>query len=336
MIRAILFSLFFTILVSCNVKNPAYKVNDGRTQGTYYHIVYQQPDGIDLHDSIEQVLSEFDFSLSTYNPESLISAINQNLDSIKTDLYFEEMFEEALFVSQKSNGAFDITVAPLVNLWGFGFQNVSKDDFPDVTSVMPIIGYQKVKLINHKIIKENDAVMLDANAIAQGYSADVVAAFLESKSCVNYLVEIGGEIKCKGINPKGTNWQVGIDKPIEDPTNENSELQQVVSISGVGLATSGNYRKFYYKDGHKYSHTINPKTGFPVEHNLLSATVIAESGMRADAFATAFMVLGVEESLSLCNQIPNMECYLIFEESGENKVVYSPGFKKYLVEEKPQ
>lgn len=331
----------FSIIVlfvfgACGLKDANYIVNDGRTQGTYYHIVYLQPDEIDLHDSIEQVLSEFDFSLSTYNPESLISAINQNVDSVQTDYYFEQMYKEAHYVSEKSKGAFDITVAPLVNLWGFGFQNIPEGEHPDLASIMPFVGYEKIKLIDHKIIKESKVTMLDASAIAQGYSADVVAEYLESKMCENFLVEIGGEIKCKGKNPNGKDWQVGIDKPVEDPTNENQELQQVLAISGVGLATSGNYRKFYYKDGRKFSHTINPKTGYPVDHNLLSATVIAQTGMRADAFATAFMVLGVDKSLKLCEEIPDLECYLIYEEAGENKVVYTPGFKKYLVETKVQ
>lgn len=324
------------IFTSCNIKNADYQVNDGRAQGTFYHIVYQQPNGLDLHDSIQQLLSEFDFSLSTYNSESLISAINQNVDSVKTDLYFEEMYNEALFISKESDGAFDITVASLVNYWGFGFDNMEESDKPEIKKLLSTVGYQKIKLLDHKLIKENKEIILDANAIAQGYSADVIAKFLETKACENYLVEIGGEIVCAGVNPKGISWQVGIDKPDDDPENENQELQQVVAISNVGLATSGNYRKFYYKGGKKFSHTIDPKTGYPVEHSLLSATVIAKTGIRADGFATAFMVMGVDKALKLCNKIPDMECYLIYQENGANKVVFTPGFEKYLVKDKTE
>lgn len=322
--------LALVLLVSCNFSKAKYITNDGQTQGTYYHIVYEHPEGKDLHPDIDQLLSKFDFSLSTYNSESLISAINQNQDSVKTDTFFEEMYKEAVYVSEMSNGAFDITVAPLVNLWGFGFDEEAIKSKPDVNAVLPLVGYKKVRLVNHRIIKENKDIMLDASAIAQGYSSDVVGAFLEENGCKNYMVEIGGEIFCRGQNAKKTNWQVGIDKPVDDPANENEELQEVLSISNVGLATSGNYRKFYYKDGRKFAHTINPKTGYPVEHNLLSATVIAKTSMRADAFATAFMVVGKDSAMALCARVPDMDCYLIYSEGGENKVVYTPGFKKYL------
>ncbi|MPM45506.1 FAD:protein FMN transferase [bioreactor metagenome] len=175
--------------------------------------------------------------------------------------------------------------------------------------------------------------MLDASAIAKGQSSDVIGKLLESNGCENYMIEIGGEVACKGVNPSGKKWQIGIDKPIDSPFDNDDELQTIVAISGVGLATSGNYRQFYYKDGKKYAHTINPKTGYPVDHNLLSATVIAPTCMQADAYATAFMVLGVKNSLALCKKIPGMECYLIYvDDKGNNKVAYSDGFKKYLAE----
>lgn len=332
-------SVYFLLVVvvtffSCNKKNSQkdFIFNEGETQGTFYHITYLQPEGKDLHELIKQKLVEFDFSLSNYNPLSLISAINANKDTV-TDVYFDKMFEAAQIVSENTHGAFDITVAPLVKAWGFGFGNKGHDFMPNIDSIMPFIGYKKIKLEQNHLVKENQQIQLDAAAIAQGYSCDVIADLLMNNGCENFMVEIGGEINCKGLNPKGKKWKIGIDKPTDDPVNENRELQTVVSISNVGLATSGNYRQFYYKDGKKYAHTINPVDGKPVSHNLLSATVIAPDGMMADAYATAFMVMGVDSSLAVCQRINGIDCYLIFSnEKGEFQVVHTPGFKKYLEE----
>lgn len=307
--------------------------NSGKMHGTFYHATYQHPEGKDLQKEIELKMKEFELSLSTFNPQSVISRINQNDDSVITDEYFESMYAEARKVSENSEGAFDITVAPLVNAWGFGFGDQERQKLPDVNSILSYIGYEKIKLENKKIIKSDKRIMLDASAIAKGQSSDVIGKLLESYGCENYMIEIGGEVACKGLNPSGKKWQIGIDKPVDSPFDNDEELQTIVAISGVGLATSGNYRQFYYKDGKKYAHTINPKTGYPVDHNLLSATVIAPTCMQADAYATAFMVLGVEKSLALCKRIPGMDCYLIYvDDAGNNQVVYSDGFKKYFAE----
>ncbi|OIP82467.1 MAG: hypothetical protein AUK44_07745 [Porphyromonadaceae bacterium CG2_30_38_12] len=198
---------------------------------------------------------------------------------------------------------------------------------------MPHVGYQKVQLINHQVIKKDPKVMLDASALAQGLSADLVAKLFEKNGCLNYMIDIGGEIVCKGNNPKGTPWQIGIDKPVDDPENADSELQTVLNISNAAFTTSGNYRKFYYKNGKKYAHTINPKTGMPVLHNLLSATVVAPNCMIADAYATSCMVLGRDEALAFCKKLTNVDCYLIYtDEAGKYQTIYTTGFKKYLKE----
>lgn len=328
--------LYVLIMTSC-VKTPqqeiAYVKNSGKIQGTFYHATYQHPEGKDLQQVIEQKMKEFDQSLSTYNPNSVISRINRNDDSVRTDEYFESMYAEARKVSENSGGAFDITVAPLVNAWGFGFGDQNRKKSPDVKKILEYIGFEKIKLEDKKIIKSDKRIMLDASAIAQGQSSDIVGRLLESYGCKNFMIEIGGEVTCKGLNPSGKKWQIGIDKPIDSPINNDGDLQTIVAISGVGLSTSGNYRQFYYMNGKKYAHTINPKTGCPVEHNLLSATVIAPTCMQADAYATAFMVLGVDSSLALCNRIPDMECYLIYaDEAGNNQVTYTDGFKKYFSE----
>ena len=331
LIMGVLVIIFAFLFYSPFKKQKEYIHNEGKAQGTYYSATYLQPDGKDLQPEIEKLFKEFDLSLSTYNPNSIISKINKNNDSVVTDVYFETMFEAAQKVSEHTNGAFDITVAPLVNAWGFGFGNHERSKAPDVEKLLPLVGYQKVKLVNHKLIKENPDIMIDASAIAQGYSADLIAQLFEKNNCENYMIDIGGEIVCKGVNPKGELWHIGIDKPVDDPENANGELQTIVNVSNVGLTTSGNYRQFYYKDGKKLAHTINPKTGLPVEHNLLSATVVASNCTLADAYATAFMVLGVDSAMKVCKTIDGMDCYLIYtDKDGQYQVTYTEGFKKYL------
>jgi len=303
-----------------------YVHNEGKTQGTYYSATYLQPEGIDLQPKIEEKLHQFDMSLSTYNPQSIISQINNNVDSVRTDAFFEEMYGMARSVSEKTNGAFDITVGPLVKAWGFGsgFHNREKD--PDLSKILPYIGYKKIKFEDHRIIKENPL-------IAQGLSTDIIARLLEENGCTQYMVEIGGEVMCKGLNPKGEKWKIGIDKPIDEPTGENQEFQTIVAISGVAINTSGNYRQFYYRDGKKYAHEIDPRSGYPVVHSLLSATVVAPTCMEADAYATAFMILGVDSAMQICKTIPGMDCYLIYaDKNGKNQVIYTDGFKKYMTE----
>lgn len=332
----IVFAIFVLIGVSVlffKNQHPklAYIHNEGKAQGTYYSATYLQPEGKDLQEQIEKLFNDFDLSLSTYNPNSIISRINQNDDSVMTDEYFEILFNVAQEVSEQTDGAFDMTVAPLVNAWGFGFGNHDRKHEPEVEKILPLIGYKKVKLENHRIIKENSAIMLDASAIAQGYSADLIAELFKKNGCENYMIDIGGEIACKGLNPKSQLWQIGVDKPVDDPENINPQLQTILKLTDVGLTTSGNYRQFYYNDGKKYAHTINPKTGYPVEHNLLSATVVAKNSTLADAYATAFMVLGVDSAIALCNRMPDIDCYLIYsDKDGKYQVRYTNGFKKYL------
>ena len=331
LIMGVLVLIFAFVFYSPFKKQKEYIHNEGKAQGTYYSATYLQPDGKDLQPEIEKLFNEFDLSLSTYNPNSIISKINKNNDSVVTDVYFETMFEAAQKVSEHTNGAFDITVAPLVNAWGFGFGNHERNKAPDVEKLLPLIGYQKVKLVNHRLVKENPDVMIDASAIAQGYSADLIAQLFDKNNCENYMIDIGGEIVCKGLNPKGELWHIGIDKPVDDPENANGELQTIVHLSNVGLTTSGNYRQFYFKDGKKLAHTIHPKTGMPVEHNLLSATVVASNCTLADAYATAFMVLGVDSAMKICKTMPEMDCYLIYtDKDGKYQVTYTEGFEKYL------
>ncbi|GAB1415030.1 FAD:protein FMN transferase [Paludibacter sp.] len=331
-IKQLIICLVTVSLFACQNK-PEYIKNSGSIFGTYYHVTYQQSEGKDLHELIKNEMQKFDMSLSTYNPNSIISRINSNDETIETDEFFNTMFVEAQSVSANTGGAFDITVAPLVNEWGFGFGNHERKEIPKIDSILSFIGYQKVTLKNNHIFKQDRRMMLDASAIAKGLSSDVIGKLLSDNGCKNYMVEIGGEIACKGVNPDGKKWIIGIDKPIDDSFVTQRELQTTLAITDCGLATSGNYRQFYYRDGKKYAHTINPRTGYPVEHNLLSATVIASSCMRADAYATAFMVLGVDSSLAVCKRTPDVECYLIFEDNqGKYQIVYTDSFDKYFNE----
>jgi len=310
---------------------PVYIHNEGEAQGTTWSATYEQPEGIDLQKKIEKRLHEFDLSLSTYVPQSIISRINRNDSTVRTDADFEEMFRVALGVSMQTNGAFDITVGPLVKAWGFGFGSSEPSKIPDVSKLLPYVGYHKVKLKNHKLYKEDPNIIIDSNALAQGQSSDIIGKMLEENGCKNYMIDIGGELVVKGVNNKGQKWQIGIDNPVDDPTNTIDEIQTILSISNCALTTSGNYRKFYYLNGKKYAHEIDPRNGYPVVHNLLSATVVARTCILADAYATAFMVIGVDSSMQVCKSIPGMDCYLIYTgKDGKNQVVYTDGFKKYL------
>ncbi len=330
----IIFILLSVFLLACNTTPKVnYTRLSGKIFGTYYHITYFHPEGKDLHEEVLDIFDKFDLSLSTFNSNSVISKINRNEENVLLDSFFLTMYAEAQDVSKRTDGAFDITVAPLVNAWGFGTSKYGRKTIPDVQKILPYIGYQKIKIKNNKLIKEDSRIMLDASAIAKGLSSDIVAQLLESYDCEHYMVEVGGEIACKGKNPSGNNWIIGIDKPTDESLIAGRDLQTKLSITDCGLATSGGYRQYYYLDGKKYSHTIDPRTAYPINHNLLSATVIASSCMRADAYATAFMVLGVDSSLAICKAHSDIECYLIYtQEDGSSGVAFSEGFEKYFAD----
>ncbi len=324
-------SLILPLLNGCSfLQKGEYFYNEGGTQGTSYHIVYQNPQNIDLHDSIKNILHRFDLSLSSYIPNSIISKVNRNED-VKLDFHFTEVFAASLEVYKQSEGLFDITVAPLVNAWGFGPERKLHMDKKVVDSLLQVIGMDKVNIADGRIRKTDPRVKVDVNAIAQGYSCDVVAGYLEDLGIRNYLVEIGGEIVSKGHNAEGNTWRVGIDRPAEGSMIPGQELQAVVELKNKGLATSGNYRKFIEENGVKYAHTINPKTGYPVMSNLLSATIIAKDCMTADAYATVCMVAGLEKSKEIIQKVGGLEAYLIYsDENGEYKIYTTKGMEKMI------
>ncbi|WP_461641753.1 FAD:protein FMN transferase [Labilibaculum euxinus] len=320
------------ILSSCQNNSKSYYFDEGQIFGTFYHITYEYSGDKSLHDNIMAKLAEFDLSLSTYKPQSVISRVNTNDTSVVLDHYFLTTFKRGEEISRITNGAFDMTVAPLVNAWGFGFKNKLDPEMIPVDSLLEIVGYEKVRLLNGKIVKDDPRIMFDASAIAKGYGVDVVADLLELNGVSNYMVEIGGEIRAKGENDKGRIWRVGIDKPIDDPSTMSREIQEVVQMGNGALATSGNYRQYYIKDGKKYAHTIDPRIGYPVQHSLLSASVFAPDCMSADAYATSFMVLGLEKSIGIIEKDSLLEAYFIYADSlGNYKTYVSEKLKDSLI-----
>lgn len=317
-----------TVLIIRHEHNVPYQKSSDKVFGTFYHATYQCDS--DLTYSINAELAKVDESLSPFNKNSIITAVNQNQD-VKVNDMFQDVFYLAMQISKETEGAFDITVAPLVNAWGFGFKNGIEPTSEQVDSLMQIIGYQKVSLSSGKITKTDDRVMLDCSAIAKGYGTDVVARLLRSKGIKNFMVEIGGEIVTSGVNAENEPWRVGISKPVEDPMGTDNGVQSIVKITDKAMATSGNYRNFYYKDGKRYAHTIDPKTGYPVQHSILSATVFAKSCAVADAYATSFMVMGIEKAQQLLEQHPELMAYLIYsDKDGKNAVWYSPSMENKI------
>lgn len=310
-------------------KQPPFRTNEGMVFGTIYKITYQHND--DLQNEIKAAMMEVDNSLSPYNPNSIITRINHNEDTVLNE-HFLHVFNLAQQISAETEGAFDITVAPLVNAWGFGFKHSIDIDPSVIDSLRQFVGYQKIKLEDGKIVKEDARTMLDCSAIAKGYGVDRVARLLDQKGVQHYMVDIGGEVVLKGKNPRMKTWRIGINKPVEDSLSVNQELQTILEVSGVGMATSGNYRKFYYKDGKRYAHTIDPRVGTPVQHNILSATVIAKDCTTADAYATAFMVMGLEEAKAFCEAHPELHAYFICDGEGDSYEIFAtPGMEKFMM-----
>lgn len=323
--------LFIIATVFIVRKQTPYQENEGKIFGTIYHATYQYPEN--LQKEIEAELKKVDNSLSPFNQSSIITRINRN-EEVVPDSLLVEVIRRSEQISEETNGAFDITIAPLANVWGFGFK---KSIFPDslvIDSLLQITGYPKIKLEEGRLIKADPRMMLSCSAVAKGYGSDIIARFFDRKGIENYMIEIGGEVVVKGNNPKNTSWHIGISKPVDDSLSINQELQTVLKITDAGMATSGNYRNFYYKDGKKYAHTIDPRTGYPVQHSLLSATVITNDCMSADAYATAFMVMGLEEAEKFVEAHPDIEAFFIYtDKEGKARNRYTSGMEKYLVKQ---
>lgn len=318
-----------TIIILGKQDRSPYRTNQGMVFGTVYKITYQYVE--DLQADIKAELEKVNASLSPFQKHSIISRINGNDPAVIPDSLFLHVFQLARSISADTHGAFDITVAPLVNAWGFGFESSQGVDSLTIDSLCQYIGMSNVYYDGEQIIKTDSCVKLDCSAIAKGYGCDVVAALFNSKGIRNYMIEIGGEIVVKGINAKRNRWSIGINKPVDDSLALASELQTILHVSDIAMATSGNYRNFYYRDGKKVAHTIDPRTGYPVQHSILSATVLAPDCATADAYATSFMVLGLDSAMAICNRHPELQGYFIYaDEQGQFATSYSQGFERWL------
>ena len=313
------------MLIVRNQTPTPYMHNSGVVFGTVYNITYQCDS--DLHAGIRAQLQRVDASLSAFNEKSTISAVNRNAPH-KPDAMFTEVFNMAQDVARETGGAFDITVAPLVNAWGFGFKKGTFPTAHTIDSLRRLIGYGKVKMVEGRVVKADPRLMLDCSAIAKGYGSDVVAGYLRSRGVENFMVEIGGEIVTSGISERRVPWRIGVTKPTDDSLSTNEEIQTIINVTDKAMATSGNYRNFYYKNGRKYAHTIDPHTGYPVQHNILSSTVLADKCAIADAYATAFMVMGLDGAKQILEKHPELMAYFIWADTeGNNHVWYSPSMR---------
>lgn len=328
------FAILGFLTSGCREQKPVYSSFSGYAQGSTYSIVYENRTNLDpeqLRQNVEKILDRFDMSLSGYKDSSLISRINRNED-VALDSLFTEVFRKSADISRLTGGAFDITVGPLVKAWGFGPDAHKNFSESKRDSLLKLVGMDKVSLVNGKLVKSDRHIILDFNAIAQGFSVDVVCRFFDKIGIRNYLVEIGGEVRGKG-RKAGNLWRIGIDKPVDNNIVPGQNLEAIVKITDEALSTSGNYRKFYIEDGVKYSHEINPKTGYPAKNTLLSATVIAEDCATADALATSFMVMGKDKTIEFLGIHPEYEAFLVFSDpGGDFKTWTSERLKKYISE----
>lgn len=322
--------LFAFVLTGCNATKQYYR-NEGYVFGTYYNIRYEASQ--DYEQEIKLAFEEFDNSLSMFNPNSTISRLNRG-ETTETDSLFDVLYATAYEISQLSQGAFDITVRPLVNFWGFGnskaegrkteAQSANRDAKLD--SIRAFVGYEKIHVENGQFSRDDNRLTMDASAIAKGYGVDVIANLLRKKGCTNLLVDIGGEVVAVGHNSKGKPWRIGISKPKDDPDGTENEIEEIIEAEHIAMATSGNYRQYYQEGNIRRSHTIDPRNGYPVSHSLLSATVVAETCIKADALATACMVLGAEEAVKIVERIEGCECYLIVAAADTTQIITSKGW----------
>lgn len=327
-------------------KGELHKIT-GEAQGTTYSISYFSENPIDFKPAVDSILLDIDNALSTWNQASLITELNGSDSNSVTfndyNDYFSDNFRLSRKVWKDSEGAFDPSLFPIINAWGFGFKNKENVTQTMIDSMKQFVGFdfenirlsktddRDAKASERIFYKKDTRTQLEFNAIAQGYSVDVISNHLNKNNVASFMIELGGEVITKGIKADGTPWRIGIDKPNE--LGEKRELQAIVQLVNKAIATSGSYRKYYIKDGVKYSHTIDPKTGYPVNHNLLSATVLYDNCGLADAYATAFMVMGVEKTKAFVekNKAMEMEIYLIYtDEEGNFQTYMTPGFEKLI------
>ncbi len=332
--QKLLIVLFISIgFLSCNKRQESYSAFQGYAQGSTFRIVYKPISNKDYIKAVDSILLVIDQSMSLWDSTSLIVRLNQSSEPLFLDKHFSDVYNRSKYFHKISKGAFDPTLGPLIEAWGFarkqglGFPSQSKID-----SLKLLVDFNHFELKNGLLTKSNPLAQLNFNAIAQGYTVDVLGEYLGSEGITDYLIELGGETLGKGLNQSGEKWKVGIERPDWNSTSSNNAVKTVVGLSNDALVTSGSYRKFIEKDGQKYSHTLDARTGKPVTHNLLSVAVITDNAMDADAFATMFMVIGKDSAIAFANR-NGILIQCIFEEKGDMKTAYSKGFEKLIIQE---
>ena len=320
------------LFVSCNVVEKQQFF--GMTQGSYYSITYYDEQNRDFHHEFDSIFEEIESTLSLWDENSIIRKVNRNDTSVVLNKIFVDNFNCAMRAAELSDGFFDPTVGPLVQAWGFHFKEGMEMTPEIVDSLKQFVDYRKIKIENGKVIKENPNMTLDFNAVAQGYTTDVIGDFLLSKNVDNFLVDVGGEILARGCKPNGDLWKVGIEKPAENKESERI-VQEIVELDNRSIVTSGNYRKYVERGGKRYSHSLNPKTGYPSENSLLSATIIADNTAWADCLASICMVIGLEKAIEIFEPSIGVEAYFIYlDEKGEVKT-YKCGEYEWVILESP-
>ena len=318
------------LLSSC-VNQPQKIVLQGLAQGSYYAITYFDELNRNFQHEIDSIFHAVDMSVNLWVDSSVISKVNRN-EEVTLDSIFIDNFRIAQNAARLSDGYFDPTISPIVAAWGFSYKSGDSITPQLIDSLKQLVNYQKIRIENGKVVKENPNMKLDFNAIAQGYTSDLIAAFLESRGIKNYLVDTGGEIMARGSKPNGQPWIVGIEKPAKNWDSEQV-VQTRITLRDKGLVTSGSTRKYVERNGRRYSHCIDPKTGYPVEHNVLSATVMAENSVWADAMASICMVMGIEKSLPLIESMDGIEVYYIFvNDQNELETFATEGFQKLIID----
>ena len=316
----------------CSKNKPGLGRIAGFTQGTTYSIIYADTEKVKtgiVYENITDLFQRIDNSMSLYQDSSIISRINRNEDATP-DRYFIDVFNKSKEISQLSQGAFDATLAPLVKAWGFGPDEHKNFDISRLDSLLNLVGYTKIDIRSGKLVKQNPGITLDFNAIAQGYTVDVVCDYFNSLGLEDYLVEVGGEVRVKGTK-EGKPWRIGIDSPFDNNMIPGADLQVIIRLIDRSLATSGNYRRFYVEDGVKYAHTIDPRTGYPAKNQLLSATIIAGDCATADGLATACMVMGLERAKDFILELPGVDAFFVFSDlNGEFDTWTTEGMKELL------
>jgi len=318
-------------LASCNQHSSKKIVLQGEAQGSYYAITYYDEQGHNFQQEIDSIFHAVDVSVNLWVDTSVISKVNRN-EEVKLDSIFVDNFRIAQEAASLSDGYFDPTISPIVAAWGFSYKHGDTITPQLIDSLKQLVDYRNIRIEDGKVVKANPAMTLDFNAIAQGYTSDLIASFLDSRGIKNYLVDTGGEIMARGEKPNGQPWIVGIEKPADNWDSEQV-VHTRIALRDKGLVTSGSTRKYVERNGKRYSHCIDPKTGYPVEHNVLSVTVLAENSVWADALASICMVMGMEKSLPLIESMNGVEAYYIYvNEQNALETFATDGFAKLVVD----